>query len=911
MFLSGYIKLHAFLWLLFHSSRAGATLDAARVDGSPAVCIEKLIVCPWSPLGTLQDEICAQLNFISCLRSMSLHIKTEYLYSISSDKTLEKDSACTRTGDADQVYPREVTACAEAEGSEHDSYIREYYTVLILLFPLVDYFGNPIESAHRSLFTQFLQEECQVEQKCYILASLFLLSEGVHTPVEVSEKRLVLWQDWSRKAAALEISLIGMEVRKKAEIFRIVNFFKEYTKMCEMPTTKEEFETGCFLESPQFLIRAYRHHCIADKEEMAVFFKCVHRLLEDLCSASLCKSRPCKEKQLLGEWFLPEERQEEGEKYLEPFLTVQKAVDNAGWFSYKYANNKLLNMWAVLQKQAPRKRKESRPVFISAENALLMLLCCLSYDPMAERYCMEKNLEKFAKDRNMATLYDFLANAKKILNSSKRIATTDHAVLNFFNQWCSLVWYLPTQKVSYCCPSRVQLGLGILNFFYALECLTGNLFAESRALDTLAEKARMAGPLSESLRSELEAYISQLFTALSINKSLKVTLNPVWKEMSRDGRPELYGKLVLMYTCQNSVISQGMFIEFTPERFNIGAMPVAIHYSGEKNEPAQSLQDKYRSGGTFSGCLFAHCLDRISYCFAKQSKDTDFTKDVEEIAEQVANKNHSALNKLFLMRHVRSPSSFEHVSMTFFAYAKKNELQLTRLHPFVRFLSNAAGLLLAGRKIPLNWLHAAIFTGYFRKDLFPNINVASELYCCLFKDSAGSFLTFAESLPESRAWIKDAIMAYFREYRRKTKDPLAKCHLLNSSASIEKIFACLFFDNSAESAKELSALLLKESNDDPSFTTKHLVDILWFDLALKNKSEQLPLLMELYTAIDPKSIYIKEKKSLHYIAYTPQNAEGMCKYLEENMSVLVKTGGGCKKYARLLSLARKNILRRS
>ncbi|KAI5166032.1 hypothetical protein NEIRO02_0901, partial [Nematocida sp. AWRm79] len=161
------------------------------------------------------------------------------------------------------------------EDKDKNKYLQEFAQQLINMFPS-EGMHMSIQSNNPDSFTQFLREYKDKSDSLYVLASLFLLSEGINIPIEIVEdrkknknkmlilKKKELEEDTNGEPKAKRKKLkegfhinLSMNIKRKKPVYQkkteeIVNFFKSLVNTDPsyrldvpeeflMPTTHKEF----------------------------------------------------------------------------------------------------------------------------------------------------------------------------------------------------------------------------------------------------------------------------------------------------------------------------------------------------------------------------------------------------------------------------------------------------------------------------------------------------------------------------------------------------------------------------------------------------------------------------------------------------------------------------------------------
>ncbi|EHY64351.1 hypothetical protein NERG_02597 [Nematocida ausubeli] len=182
-------------------------------------------------------------------------------------------------------------------------YKRAYFTTLLELFPSIHGYIS-IWSDREDSFFSFINSTAVEKYKYKILASLFLLAEGVDVPLAINESQngtvLVLKKADEGEHFRLNMNVL-VKTGKNAEsldVFKrvlqkkaidVVNFFienresKVFTeeKACSNLFYCKEHRQVEFVNSPTFLIQTYIRHYLESTEEVVLFRKIVHDLLSE------------------------------------------------------------------------------------------------------------------------------------------------------------------------------------------------------------------------------------------------------------------------------------------------------------------------------------------------------------------------------------------------------------------------------------------------------------------------------------------------------------------------------------------------------------------------------------------------------------------------------------------------------
>ncbi|EHY64246.1 hypothetical protein NERG_02707, partial [Nematocida ausubeli] len=200
-------------------------------------------------------------------------------------------------------------------------YKRAYFTTLLELFPSMHGYVS-IWSDREDSFFSFINSTAVEKYKYKILASLFLLAEGVDVPLAINESQngtvLVLKKADEGEHFRLNMNVL-VKTGKNAEsldVFKrvfqkravsVVRFFiqnresKVFTKEenSSEPFLYKQFEKAQFVNSPAFLIQTYIRHCLESTEEVILFRQIVQDLLSEYMGQEEASSKKKQRKKTL------------------------------------------------------------------------------------------------------------------------------------------------------------------------------------------------------------------------------------------------------------------------------------------------------------------------------------------------------------------------------------------------------------------------------------------------------------------------------------------------------------------------------------------------------------------------------------------------------------------------------------
>ncbi|KAH9385132.1 uncharacterized protein NEMAJ01_0028 [Nematocida major] len=872
-------------------------VEQAQLSTIVGIDGKKKIVCPWSSITPMKGAIYANLKLADDMRRLSPHIDIIYSYDLTA-YTVGSDirrAVYTREPEKDRAYPPESLVGGQL-GKARAEYINEYYTRLLKLLP-IEWEEQPFkqEVGYASNFCTFLQYVCPEESVCYILASILLLSEGVDVPIEADEEKIVLWKNRKRQEAVLEISMLqSKDESHRKETAETINFFKKYKGTEEMPTTMQEFRKGRFLESVSFLAHSHLFECLYDESDMKTMFECVHKILENLCKAAESPEEACKERRLLDEWFMPDERRQEAVDFLRLFIKTQDSIRNIEWFPY-YSCESLLTQIKV-PGEAPTVQTDE-PIHSAVDTGIFLLIRCFAYDPKTKSCSISGFIDSKTSKSDIDGLKKIFRHEKEQINeygNGHYMGCT--AMESLFSKWSECVTSnLSCEEIVYLFTNRTHLDSGMLNFLYALAKITGKFPSVKKQLDSFIARLKNKDTRLLELFGDLLKFTSEFFTSLSVNKQLSVELDALQKETGVDGRPEIYGAIKLRYRFSDSVLEQGMAIEFAPMKFNIWVTPVAVCYPQDGIETKIRKYLQYENHGTFTGCLLAHCLEKEMYTINQHQKTKAevsryVMSAVDSMLADLEKEDHQALNQIFLMLHTDSVCDFLAVFNCFNACAADYALSPGIKSLLLRASSSMTAYFLQICKPTESCLYSSIFTGAMKRNMHPKIEMSDTLFTNMFIHSLYSFIVSVQNAQVyDNPKITKAIMRYFEIYAETTKTPLHTCPWLRNFFCHIHLFKCLFSAGTQENSRELAGLLLKEGEE--GGLLKNKLDLLWFGLSAITPEASNELRLQLYNVITQDIPYLKSLQKTMLRPYTELGKKAILSYLSENCSVLAESGG--------------------
>ncbi|KAH9385778.1 uncharacterized protein NEMAJ01_0674 [Nematocida major] len=825
------------------------------------------IVCPWSSLSMTAWYICNRLNLMAGRRMYMPDISSAYTlqYIGVSEKNHEvyKQTRTALQDQANQIEEQQPSKKAQKDAR----YRKEFCECVIKMFPsageVFSIFGRKGSS-----FTWLLRKECEGKQAIHLLASLFLLSEGMDIKIKATPTKIVIQRkhpvndfvvfeaDEDSADAGLKFSL------KEAEY--IINFFKQYKEGMRLPTTREKFLEGDFLNSPQFLIQMYMSCYLKNLHEVRDLVETINTML--INPSFGLKGSP-EAHALYDCLFISESRMHEALEYMQPVVQIEGGLSSLNWFPFADRNKLPMPRRLIVYNRSLR--LFSKKTFAaSMEIGLYALCCCLAYDPEQGRYIAES-----MSKRATADLKEFFRE-----NSVPERA----GICNALHEWVKVVSDLPNESIKYRMPCRNQLEPGILNFFHVIAHITGTLPTQKPYLDWISTKIKGKDP--HSVYNEAYKCLCNLVHRLSVNKNIKLDVENFGKNTREDGTPELFGKLILSYWIGQGTVSQRLVLEFTRTNLHISLPPINVAYPSEKARLLQIAQNVYRRQNTFVGQLFAHYIDLTVAQINCKKKDTDLMQKAQSLSMEVVKGDQGKIKTLLLEGCLHSSACRLELIDRLCMYGKGEGVELTEHHPISRFISNIIGNTRLEELRAQRFLFSApILTGVLRK-ICPSVGITESRYKELFKSPSLLFniYKYANSGYEKAT---DILLGYLKAYKRETGESIASGILQNKKYQVSGMFKCLFLDNTTRGVEALSEIILAEGEEESAVFLKKTLDFVWLGLAIVHKRDHPDLIAQLYAIADPDALYKKEPIAFSRLSTHP--IQNITSYIRENKKVII------------------------
>ncbi|OAG32929.1 hypothetical protein NEIG_02231 [Nematocida sp. ERTm5] len=412
------------------------------------------------------------------------------------------------------------------EDIKKNEYLKELTQQMINMFPSEnEYFS--INSKNPNSFTEFLRNHNGKYNDLYILASLFLIAEGINIPIEIIEdtknnnKILIIKKNKKEENKKKEeenkikeknngyyvyLSMIK-KIRVRGEknkklIYQkktesVINFFKrlistdrsylEVPEEFSIPTMHEEFLTGGFLNNPRFLIQSYIFEYIDSVKMYKKFIKIVYNLINEQLpdeDKTLYSEDEKRVVEVFNNLFINDELCE-NEKYTEyiedlnnidtlwrefgqgyPF--IHDIIKSASSEIYMPIYNRIKDEF-ILNSNEPYISVYDQTLDMHSLDSMGMYDGYIEYALLGIFLCAAFNTE--------TNMYDIshLPNPSKELKEFFTKYNSPHIPISYvvIRDWCRVVADLPCQYVEYDLESNNKIKPGLINILHVIRAIAG------------------------------------------------------------------------------------------------------------------------------------------------------------------------------------------------------------------------------------------------------------------------------------------------------------------------------------------------------------------------------------------------------------------------------------------------------
>ncbi|KFG26496.1 uncharacterized protein NESG_00643 [Nematocida ausubeli] len=841
---------------------------------------QDLVINPAGPLNLLHGYIIQRNGYIYNQRFFSPRIEAQYLMEKGEiSPTGEQEYKFKRSPARDKVY-KETDSKNPVE-----AYLSTYHTQLIKMFPSVD--GTlSIESGRSTMITSFLRSKNAKKDAKYILASLLLLSEGVDIKINIdtkAEKKKVVIKSKTVKdktIAEIELYMAGIDPitnKQKEDIYQnetaeIVNFYircrdRQFLKKgtdLGMPSKKEEFESGRFLNNPSFLIQTYIYEFIDKEEDYKEFVEAVHELLVDQVVEKTnpddTKKKPKKGKDL-NKFFLEKDKLGENGKYVDSFYDLVKSISEYVRFPF-YSASQLPVYTRVPQCKLDKTGfEEDESLYYSncVETALLGLFCCLAYNPEKKEYEIS-HMGEGVSDK----LKEFF---------KKYTMPTETTNIEMHKRWSKVTACLENDKIDYK-KAKNELISGIINILLAIAKITGQDEAILELVEYI-ESAHEKGELDDDQKVEISNKIEAIITSLSLNKSVKVKCENIELGERSNGKADLFCKLTITYTSNDRY--NGIALDVKKGHSSLTLLPMLQKDSLFIQEKYEEAKRVFSDLDSYLGYIFMQHADSELNTLRNDSDKvlSNLKQDVDRILQD----GYENIPKIFLLGKFVDIDCKAYIMEHFMIYSTEKDLPLT--DDATRWTANILG------SVPLNDHHAR----HKMIKSFP-FHAHWQMYYPKLSYKQG------EPLPETEFTISDLSSVYRSILRKQSVSLVVKCmenyitsdmnghidayNLLFHGPFFENLFKLIVKTDEIDAFTRMQSIIEKTKTKKDQKAVNYIY-INWFIFACRKPADSLELIEIIYDLINFDDL---RNPAIPSYELSSKNIKAVRKVLEEQKDML-------------------------
>ncbi|KAH9386079.1 uncharacterized protein NEMAJ01_0975 [Nematocida major] len=797
-------------------------------------------VNPLGPLNLVRGYLYHENGLIHNKRFFSPEIDTEYSLSPCTVQN-EKKKKEKHIYEREPVKDKCRRACSSTEIKE---YAEQYHSALIMMFPSPNA-NIGIEVGRDNSFTRFLRQGCTKKQANYILASLLLLSEGIDIYICCTEGLVTLKKKYNGEellSVSTKIISNSGEGKKTAspqkQAASVINFIKKWQKTHSEPSSLEEFKTGDFLNSTQFLVHSYIFEYIDEKTDAAEIIQCAHELLGDAlqCATEQKAVRGAKKGRVfsMDRFFIPKEDAKKKGVFLEELKKIE--VSMRKYARLPFSNSSQMPEYKQIPmhtgKEGMQETDVKKAFSNCVETCIYTMFCCLAYNPDKARYSLDK-----------------VPNAKGPLKSffGNHTAPDGRTSISTHQEWNAVVSRLPCKEIIYRRKEKNELITDALNIMQVITYITGRLEKkeEKARMNMLLERVRTKNIKDTSLCKDITEYVVETLQVLSVNPCIEVFCEHLSIEKdTKSSSMVVLGKIILK--CKFKGITQSMVISLKNGHAGCALVPKSIDIKEEEKTALEKTRSVYAKSSAFAEMLFLQYIENIWIKSEYEPKEV-IGPEVNSILDAAMQRSLPSINRLFMMKELQHDSFRRNLCAHIPMYGREKGFSATKESPVTWLVSNFLGSLpLDDDSIEKSVLSVFIFTNQL-KTLYSRINLSEQKYLELLE---GSFFTGCAAVNNAKyTQYLPVVLERIAGYAEEERKPLKTCFAINDPRSITFLFDCLFRDATLEHANKLNAIIDQQCGEE-SHKKKSLLGVVWFIMACVTKEYPRNLIKDLYLAMD-------------------------------------------------------------
>ncbi|KAI5167094.1 hypothetical protein NEIRO03_1472 [Nematocida sp. AWRm78] len=636
-----------------------------------------------------------------------------------------------------------------SEEEKDQLYIGDYHQTIIYLFP--SSLGDlSIYTNRNNSFIKFLLSEHVFVHRINILASLFLLAEGVDVPLKIEgtepEWKLVL-KKISTGESIFSLSVYVMcNIKqpsgiieptkvKQREAISVINFFidnktnpaiREGGKYAE-PKTYEEFKTGKFLNNARWLIQYYIFEYLDNENSIIELAKTVYSMLKESIQAAKENKLNVEVEYLesiIDKCFVKSNGDITKNKRIRALNLMygESFLDSVFPFS---GNISIPSYRSISSYNRKKNEINYRETYSSCvEAGLLGLFCCLAYDAETKEYSTEHMGEVSPDLKMFFTIYN------------KPFESADYTM---YNEWNKVIGDLENKNIMYYKKNRNELIPGIINMLCVITEITGRY---SKEKETIREfYTRLEENINQSeLLTDVRSYIRELFVSLSkkcnlekdskiVKRTIKVDISNTSIQKNIIKRPDIFGNIIITYSV--SEFEGGIILEHSSKHVSIkpfSNLNISELINLKKtNINNISLCAEGEENNTLTDYLIVRCIER-----SHDNKIVNLRLDIREIHPENINISEEnsylyPIEKLFLYNKFRNTEGHT-VFMIYYIRECLIGHPFEENGPWARLISNLLGTLpLNNYNTMYNIIFSPLYKAGLYKNCFQKVTISPEL----------------------------------------------------------------------------------------------------------------------------------------------------------------------------------------
>lgn len=820
--------------LALHYIHASLSVDNLEAIQRLKIKSQEFVIRPEGPLTFLRSYIYRINGFVHNKRFFSPEIRTDYM--------LKKPYGSSYIFNRNEIKDCAYFAADTTDGA--DSYITQYHQTLIQMFPSEN--GDlSIETERQDSFIKLLRNDSEIEHANKILASLFLLSEGVHVPIHImtiqrneqTTKETLLEKTQGKSSAfsiVIQIPVDSIE-KSRAEMatrfgaLDVIEFFvHNHAKCIKDPATLEEFRKGDFLESKQFLIQAYLFEFLNTVQDVERFFNTVYAMLNNIISSKLDDKPRRKAAALFDKCFQRANSATKSTAYVQSLK--ESSIILQRFKLFPFMTSRQLPFYTTLPNYNRTLKEFSKNEYSenSMETALYALFCCLLYDPSTQKYSLHKMKDVSPEIKGFFAVYP---------------EPVESTTFKIHKAWSAVVSDLKNIEIDYK-KNRNELYSGMLNMLRVLFHVSGRFYQESAALSAFVKRLDEGRNFDKKFSDELTEYIENTFRSLRVCNRVQFICKDLNLEPRPDGRLDIGGKIIVEYTGNTSstFTNYGIVLEFHGWHTTLSFLHNNIEISHKDIYKLINIRNTNVKKKTFTGFLVASYIEHIIGGASEMKNLSDLRQKIKEIA----GRNTPSINEILLLKKIENPK-YKRLLMGYsLCYAKEAGIAQSLNNALLRFAANIFGSMPFDHESTRNNFLGILALLSIYEDVFPNVVLSKDEYAKIISSVFVNFKSIDYILDTDSACV---LAGLFKAIVKSTAEKGFFSSLVIFPSTLELTFSCLFKNNTAKYGRELLDVY-QVVHKELGAEIAARIRFAWFVIACQKKKACLNLIKELYDSIE-------------------------------------------------------------